>query len=204
MNYVKLFFVAVSIVAALKEVILPLRGLDREKVLDLFDKAYELLPGQPVSSADFRNSIDKWLNLYVLVVDLIWEFNPELCHKLAWSIVKAEQSAWLWIVEQVQKNLKGYLVIDEGLNRKINEHIHAYNLKVLEALLEKDFEIQRKKFDDWCSKLIEREVEILKEKLNQKLGEPVGGWVFYIDRSGIYVNGLRLEELEKWTGLKLF
>jgi len=63
-------------------------------------------------------------------------------------VVKAEHDTWLWIVERVQRNLKPYFIIDDEINQKANSYIHAYNLKVLDALIEKDFEVERKKFDE--------------------------------------------------------
>ena len=201
MNYVKMFFVILSVVSSLKNIILPLEKFNRSKTLELFGKIYDLLPNHPVSKDEFLCSADKWLNLYVLIVNTLWELNPELCHKLAWSIVKAEQNTWLWIVERVQKNLKSYLTIDDEINSKANEYIHAYNLKVLEALIGKDFEIERKKFDDWCSESINREVEKLKAQMNSG-GEPGGEWLIYIDSTEIHVNKNKRKEVIQWTGLK--
>lgn len=203
MNYVKLFFVAISIVSALRDVILPLKPFNRAKALELFGKAYELLPTNPVSKDEFIRSIDKWIDLYIFVVNSLWYISPELCHKLAWSVVKAEQSGWLYIVENLQKYLKGYIVFDDEINQKVNSYIHAYNLKILDALLDKDFEIQRKQIDEWFDKTVEVAVEKIKEKLNKEVGEPPGGWIIYIDRTGMYINGQKMEDIEKWTGIKL-
>ena len=200
MNYLKMFCVILSVVSSLKSVILPLKPFSRSKVLELFGKIYDLLPNHPVTKEVFLQSVDKWLTLYVLIVNALWELNPELCHKLAWSVVKAEQSAWLSIVEQVQKYLKPYFTIDDEINNKANEYIHVYNLKVLDALLTKDFEVERKKFDEQCTESINREIEKLKAQMST--GEPDGEWLFYIDHSGIYINENKVKEVKSWTGMK--
>lgn len=205
MNYIKLFCVALSIVSSLKNVILPLEKFDRAKTLELFGKVYDQLPNNPVSKEVFLQSVDKWLNLYILIVNIIWEFNTELCHKFAWSIVKAEQSAWLSIVEKVQKYLKAYFIIDDEINQKANEYIHAYNLKVLDALIEKDFESYQKQLDYCLNWQFEREIEIVKEKLMELSGSgdgPVGDWLIYMDHTGIHIN--ENKEVIKWTGTKYY
>jgi hypothetical protein len=205
MNYVKLFFVALSIVSSLKNVIVPLEKFNRAKTLELFGKVYDQLPNHPTSKEAFLQSVDKWLSLYILIVNIIWEFNPEFCHKLAWSIVKAEQAAWLSIVEKVQKYLKAYFIIDDEINKKANDYIHTYNLKVLDALLEKDLESQQKQWDYWLNRMFTKEVEILKEKLMGLSGSGdglVGDWLIYMDHTGIHVN--KDKEVKKWTGTKYY
>ncbi len=182
----KLFFTILSIAFSLKDVIIPLRKFDRTKTLELFGEVYDLLPNQTTSKEEFLKTVDKWLSLYIYIVNVFWEFNPEFFHNLAWRVVGAKQEAWLSIVDKVQESLKGYFVIDDEINQKANEYIHNYNLQVLDNLLEKDFEAQRRKFDKQCSLSIDKEIKKLKEQFDT--GEPEGNWVYYIDSSGIHLN----------------
>jgi len=195
---VKLFFVILSIVSSLKNVIIPLEKFDRVKTLELFGKVYDQLPNQPATKEKFLESIDKWLSLYILIVNIVWEFKPDIFHKLAWTVVGAEQSAWLSVVEKVQKYLKGYFVIDDEINQKANSYIHAYNLKVLDALLDKDCEVERKEFDYQCTRSINRLIEELKAKMHSDSEED--SWYMYVDHSGIHIN--KGKEVIKWTGTK--
>ncbi len=183
----KLFFVILSIAFSLKNVIIPLKEFDREKTLELFEKVYELLPNQPADKEKFLTTVDKWLSLYISIVNIFWEFNPSFFHNLAWRVVGAEQSMWLSIIEKVQENLKTYFVIDNEINQKANYYIHNYNLQVLDALLAKDFEAQKRVFDKQCTLAIAKEIEKAKAKFDT--GAPEGNdWVYYIDSNGIHVN----------------
>lgn len=183
---IKLFFVILSIAFSLKNVIIPLEKFDRVKTLELFGKAYELLPNQPADKEKFLITVDKWLSLYISIINIFWEFNPTFFHNLAWRVVGAKQEAWLSIVDKVQENLKTYFVIDDEINKKANEYIHNYNLKVLDALLAKDFEAQKRKFDKQCALAIAKEIEKAKAQFDN--GEPEGEWEYFVDSQGIHIN----------------
>lgn len=181
---IKLFFVILSIAFSLKNVIIPLEKFDRVKTLELFGKAYELLPNQPADKEKFLITVDKWLSLYISIINIFWEFNPTFFHNLAWRVVGAKQEAWLSIVDKVQENLKTYFIIDDELNQKMNDYIHEYNLKVLAALTQKDFETQVRKFDNQFQNIVAKEIEKFKQKMSH--GEPPGDWLFYVDGYGIH------------------
>jgi len=68
----------------------------------------------------------------------------------------------------------------------------------LDALLDKDCEVERKEFDEQCTRSINREIEKLKAQMNA--GEPNGEWLFYVDNNGIHIN--KGKEANSWTGTK--
>jgi len=76
----------------------------------------------------------------------------------------------------------------EEIQEKVNFYSKEYNGKVLETLIQKDYEIQIQKFDKWWEQSKKEAVEKLKEKLSN--GQPPEEeCLWWYDKDGFHQGG---------------
>ncbi len=191
MKYIKFVFLIISTIASLKPIIIVTEQYDHQKTLLLFSQLYDSLTTitpLELSKDEFLEKVDRWISFFLKVVDFLWEINPELCHTMVWKWVGIERSIWLGIA--------GKLVVyaqesKEEIDAKIAYYSHLYNLKVVEALIAKDLEIQLKKFEPYWKQSVQKAVEEIMQKLCN--GEPPeDDWLWYYDTNGLHENPNRI------------
>jgi len=181
----KRLFLDLLIVSCLKDIIIPIDHYDHQLTLKLFSKLYDTFPEKPCSKDEYLRKVDKWLNFYQKIVDFIWHLSPDLMHSLTWAVVKTEQKAWMEVVGWLMKWAEE---TKEEIQEKINYYSKEYNGKALEALIQKDYEIQIKKFDNWWEQSKKEAVEKLKEKLSN--GQPPEEeCLWWYDKDGFHQGG---------------
>jgi len=181
MDSVKIFFLTLSIASQLKNVIIPVHRYNHQKTLDLFSRMYNLLD-VGVSKEVYLRDIDKYVNLYIKVVELLWFISPGVWHQITWVVVGIQQSTLKGIVKLAERYLVNYINFDPDLDTKINEHVHLYNLRVLESLLRRDFEVAVKGMEYQFTKDLEQAIFEAKGKSVP----PVGNYLFYVDHTGTH------------------
>jgi len=187
MNYIKFIFLIISTVASLKPIIIVTEKYDHKKTLLLFSQLYDLLKTitpMELSKDEFLEKVDRWIQFFIKVVDLLWMINPELCHAMVWKWVGIERSIWLGV--------SGKLVVyaqesKEEIDAKIAYYSHHYNLKVVEFLITKDLEIQLKKFEPYWNQSVQTAVEDIKQQLCDGM-PPEDDWLRYYDANGLHEN----------------
>lgn len=187
MNKVRIFFLVLSLTAELKHIIVPLKKFSHQKALDILERIYGFLDSPEITLQEFLSVSDRFLTLFSKIVDLFWFLSPETFHKIVWSIIGSEQWFWNWGIMQAQKFLSNYINFDPDLEDKINYHVHQYNLRVLEALVQKDLEMAVKLFDAQFKDSVEEAIDEFKKKHSSDV-PPVGNWLYIIDGNGIREN----------------
>jgi len=181
----KRLFLDLLIVSCLKDILIPIDSFDHQLTLKLFGKLYETFPEKPCSKEEYLRKIDKWLKFYQKIVDFAWYLSPDLMHSLTWAVVKTEQKAWMEVVNWLMRWAEE---TKEEIQEKINYYSKEYNGKALEALIQKDYEIQIKKFDNWWEQSKKEAVEKLKEKLSN--GQPPEEeCLWWYDKDGFHQGG---------------
>ena len=181
----KRLFLDLLIVSCLKDVIIPVDKFDHQLTLKLFSKLYDTFPEKPCPKDEYLQKIDKWLNFYRKIVDFVWYLSPDLMHSLTWAVVKTEQKAWMEVVSWLMRWAEE---TKEEIQEKVNFYSKEYNGKVLETLIQKDYEIQIQKFDKWWEQSKKEAVEKLKEKLSN--GQPPEEeCLWWYDKDGFHQGG---------------
>lgn len=181
----KRLFLDLLIVSCLKDILIPIDSFDHQLTLKLFGKLYETFPEKPCSKEEYLRKIDKWLKFYQKIVDFAWYLSPDLMHSLTWAVVKTEQQAWMEVVNWLMRWAEE---TKEEIQEKINYYSKEYNGKALEALIQKDYEIQIKKFDNWWEQSKKKAVEDLKDKLSD--GKPPDEeCIWWYDKDGYHQGG---------------
>jgi hypothetical protein len=181
----KRLFLDLLIVSCLKDIIIPIDEFDRQLTLKLFSKLYDTFPEKPCPKEEYLQKIDKWLNFYRKIVDFVWYLSPDLMHSLTWAVVKTEQKAWMEVVSWLMRWAEE---TKEEIQEKVNFYSKEYNGKVLETLIQKDYEIQIQKFDKWWEQSKKEAVEKLKEKLSN--GQPPEEeCLWWYDKDGFHQGG---------------
>ena len=181
----KRLFLDLLIVSCLKDIIIPIEQYDHQLTLKLFGKLYDTFPEKPCSKEEYLQKIDKWLNFYRKLVGFAWYLSPELMHSLTWTVVKTQQKAWMEVVNWLMRWAEE---TKEEIQEKVNFYSKEYNGKVLETLIQKDYEIQIQKFDKWWEQSKKEAVEKLKEKLSN--GQPPEEeCLWWYDKDGFHQGG---------------
>lgn len=192
---IKQLFLDLLIVTCLKDVILPIEKLDHQLTIKLFEKLYDTFPEKSYSKEEYIKNMDRWLGLYRKIVDFAWLISPNLMHSLTWVFVKAEQGSWMEFISYL---MKWSSETKEEINEKIDYYKKEYNGKVLESLIQKDYEAYVNGYNDYW----ERKKKEAIEEFMQKQGddnEPDGNFPYWVDEDGGHYKGG-----SKWIGMKLF
>jgi len=185
---VRIVALALCIVSELQYVVVPIKDIDRKKLRELFSSLHNLLGNDElhIPKHEFLDNVDKYIELYVKVVDVMWFISPRIFHALTWRVTGIRQKVWKRGIELAHKYLGSYIQFDPLLDQKINEHIHQYNLNVLSALLRKD----SKRSIELYRISIQRSIEqaIAEEKAKRPTDLPLGNWLKFRNHTGLYKN----------------
>jgi hypothetical protein len=181
----KRLFLDLLIVSCLKDVIVPIDEFDRELTIKLFGKLYDTFPEKPCSKEEYLQKIDKWLNFYRKLVDFVWYLSPDLMHSLTWAVVKTQQKAWMEVVNWLMRWAEE---TKEEIQEKINYYSKEYNEKVLEALIQKDYEIYINRYNEYWERKKKEAIDDLMQKQGDD-NEPDGSFPYWIDEDGWHYKG---------------
>jgi len=181
----KRLFLDLLIVSCLKDIIIPIDHYDHQLTLKLFSKLYDTFPEKPCSKDEYLRKVDKWLNFYQKIVDFIWHLSPDLMHSLTWAVVKTEQKAWMEVINWLMRWAEE---TKEEIKEKINFYSKDYSGKVLERLIQKDYEVYINRYDERWEKMKKEIIDDLMQKQGDD-NEPDGSFPYWIDEDGLHYKG---------------
>jgi len=99
--------------------------------------------------------------------------------------VKTEQKAWMEVINWLMRWAEE---TKEEIKEKINFYSKDYSGKVLERLIQKDYEVYINRYDERWEKMKKEIIDDLMQKQGDD-NEPDGSFPYWIDEDGLHYKG---------------